>query len=97
MLASRSSLVPKVVKLEVSVKKRLERLGKIVHRSPHWLMKEAITRYLEQEEDTEQLKRETLARWKEAESGKVVSDRAVAKWLESWGTAGEEGRPSCGS
>lgn len=97
MPASRPSLVSKVVKLDVSVKKRLERLGKVVHRSPHWLMKEAITRYLVQEEDNEQLKRETLKRWTEAESGKVVSGRAVAKWLDTWGTTCEEDRPPCES
>ena len=88
--------IPKVVKLDPAIRDRLERLGEAKHRSPHWLMKEAITRYLEQEEYNEQLSRETLARWQEAESGKVISHHAVSKWLDTWGTDEENDRPPCG-
>ncbi len=89
--------ISKVVKLEPEIKERLDRLGEIKHRKPHWLMKEAIVRYLEQEEYNEQLKQETVARWQEAESGKVVSDQAVMQWLDTWGTDDESDRPLCGS
>lgn len=90
-------LVPKVVKLEPSIKERLERLGELKHRKAHWLMKEAIVRYLEQEEYQEQLKQETLARWQEAESGRTVNNVAVMNWLDTWGTQDESDRPPCGS
>lgn len=89
-------LIPKVVKLEPEIKDRLERLGEIKHRKTHWLMKEAITRYVAQEEYTEQLKQETLARWQEAENGKIVSNKAVMEWLDTWGTDKESNRPPCG-
>ena len=85
------------VKLEPEIKKRLQKLGEIKHRTAHWLMKEAITHYLDQEEHAEQLKKETLARWQEAEKGQVVSNDAVMKWLDTWGTENEEGRPPCGN
>ncbi len=88
--------IPKVVKLDPEIRDRLERLGEAKHRSTHWLMKEAINRYLEQEEYNEQLNRETLARWQEAEQGKVVSHQAVGKWLDTWGTDEESDRPPCG-
>ncbi|OGT55424.1 MAG: hypothetical protein A3F43_03795 [Gammaproteobacteria bacterium RIFCSPHIGHO2_12_FULL_42_10] len=88
--------IPKVVKLDSDIRDRLERLGEIKHRSPHWLMKAAITRYLEQEEYNEELNRETLARWQEAEQGKVVSHQAVSKWLDTWGMDEESDRPPCG-
>ena len=94
MPAARS--VPKVVKLDSEILDRLERLGEVKDRSTHWLMKEAITRYLEQEEYNEQLNRETLARWQEAEQGKVVSHQAMSKWLDTWGTSEESDRPPCG-
>lgn len=94
MPAARS--IPKVVKLDPEIRDRLERLSEIKHRSAHWLMKEAITRYLEQEEYNEQLNRETLARWQEAEQGKVVSHQAVSKWLDTWGTDEDSDRPPCG-
>ena len=47
---------PTGVKLEPAVKSRLEELGKLKQRSMHWLMKEAISQYLEHEEATEKLK-----------------------------------------
>jgi len=88
--------ISKVVKLDPDIRDRLDRLGEAKNRSPHWLMKEAITRYLEQEEFNEQLNKETLARWQEAEHGKVLSHQAVSEWLDTWGTGEESDRPPCG-
>jgi len=88
--------IPKVVKLDPDIRDRLERLGEIKDRSPHWLMKEAITRYLEQEEYHLQLNRETRVRWQEAEAGRVVSHQAISQWLDTWGTDHEGDRPECG-
>ena len=88
--------VPKTVKLDPDITDRLERLGNIKHRSAHWLMREAIKRYIEQEEYHEQLNQKTLARWQEAEQGKTVSHKAVTKWLDTWGTDDENDRPPCG-
>jgi predicted transcriptional regulator len=88
--------IPKVVKLDPDIRDRLEYLGKTKHRSTHWLMKEAITRYIVEEEYQEQLNQETLTRWHEAEQGKVVSHKAVSKWLDTWGTDNESDRPLCG-
>lgn len=89
--------IPKVVKLDSDIRDRLDRLGEIKHRSAHWLMKEAIKRYLEQEEYNEQLNQETIARWQEAEQGKVISHQAVVQWLDTWGTDDESDKPPCGS
>ena len=94
---SASQSISKVVKLDASVRDRLERLGELKDRSPHWLMKEAIIRYLEKEEYNEELNRQTLIRWQETEQGKVkmVSHQAVTQWLDTWGTD-EESDPPCG-
>lgn len=89
--------VTKAVKLDPDIKSRLDRLGKTKHRSPHWLMQEAISRYLDQEEHNEQLKQETLSRWQEAEQGRTISHQAVDQWLSTWGTDQETHRPPCGS
>jgi len=48
-------------------------------------------------EDNEKLKDETTLRWQEAESGKVVSNEAIIKWLDTWGRENEGDRPVCGS
>lgn len=94
MKASQS--IPKVVKLDSDIPGRLERLGKIKHRSPHSLMKEAIDCYVAKEEKLEQLNIETQKRWSEAEQGRVVSNEAMNKWLNSWGSDNESERPLCG-
>ena len=75
-----------------------EKLGKLKHRTTHWLMKEAIRLYLEQEEESEKLKHETLTRWEEeAEKNRTVSNDAVMTWLDTWGPENEKGRPKCGN
>lgn len=88
--------IPKVVKLDPEIKNRLERLGQTKHRSSHYLMKEAIVRYLDQEEYNEKINQETLARWNEAETGRTVSDDAVNQWLDTWGSDHENEKPTCG-
>jgi predicted transcriptional regulator len=88
-----SHTVISTVKLEPDLRERLQKLGRLKDRTAHWLMKEAIARYVAEEEGVEQLKQETISRWQEAESGKVVSNAAVMTWLETWGTDEEMGRP----
>jgi len=61
-------------------------------------MKEAIERYLDREESSEQIKRETLERWERYETtGDHISDKAIEAWLESWGTEHEGRRPQPGA
>ena len=81
------------VKLEADTKEKLQHLSKLKSRSPHWLMKKAIDDYVEKEERIEKLKEETLARWKEAECGKVIPHDEVVEWLGNWGTSCEKNRP----
>lgn len=38
---------------------------------------------LEPEEHNEQLKQETIIRWREAEKGKVIDNEAMMQWLDS--------------
>jgi len=86
---------PTGVKLDLKTKKRLQKLGKMKRRTPHWLMKEAISQYIEREEQAEQLKQETLAHWEEVAQGKTVKHADVLNWLKTWGNADEIGRPKC--
>src|SRR2546423_14612264 len=57
-------MTPLVVKLDRETRARLQKLGKARNRSSHWLMLEAIRRYLEVEERYEQEKAEDQARYK---------------------------------
>ena len=87
-------LSPTPVKLELALKKRLEKLSKTKERSVHWLMKKAIEHYVSHEEEAEKLKQETIKRWQEAEQGRVFSNDSVTAWLKTWGTDEEDDRPT---
>lgn len=89
-----SPLKPIGVKLEPALKDRLQRIGAVKHRSPHWMMKEAIREYIEREEAAERLRQETLQAWAAfQQDGKHVAHEAMTAWLNSWGTESETGRP----
>lgn len=61
------------VKLDGETRTRLKKLGDARQRSTHWLMKEAIARYLETEERYELERAEDLARWRRyAETGVAI-------------------------
>ncbi len=66
------------VKLDEVTRDRLRRLGEAKRRSPHWLMTEAIERYLETEERFERERAEDEARWKRyLETGEHVTSEEM--------------------
>lgn len=70
------------VKLEPEVRDRLQTLGKLKNRSPHYLMKEAITIYLEREERYERERQEDAERYERYQlTGEAVSDEVATAWL----------------
>ena len=95
MAKRKLDLKPMSIKLPTQLKTRLNKLGKLKQRTPHWLMKEAIENYLNEEEQTEKLKQETIGRWQEAEQEQFVENNRIISWLETWGKDKEQGRPEC--
>lgn len=71
------------VKLDRETRDRLQKLGKARNRSAHWLMREAIRRYLEVEERYEQEKAEDQARYQAyLETGHHISHEDMLTWLD---------------
>jgi predicted transcriptional regulator len=71
------------VKLDRETRDRLQKLGKARNRSSHWLMREAIRRYLEVEERYEQEKAEDQARYQAyLETGHHISHEDMLAWLD---------------
>ena len=71
------------VKLDRETRGRLQKLGKARNRSSHWLMREAIRRYLEVEERYEQEKAEDQARYQAyLETGHHISHEDMLAWLD---------------
>lgn len=84
------------VKLDAKTKERLRRLGKSRQRSSHWLMKEAIARYLDAEERYEREKAEDLARWQRfVETGAAIPHEEATVRLDA--LAEEAARKARGS
>ncbi|WP_293884355.1 CopG family ribbon-helix-helix protein [Sphingomonas sp.] len=84
------------LKIDDTLKGRVQRLAAIRDRSAHWIMREAIHQYVEREEARESFKNEALASWVEyQETGRHLTGPETATWLNSWGTSFETGQPEC--
>ena len=84
------------VKIDPLMKQRLQRLAKARHRTPHWVMREAIEQYVDREEKREALRQDVLHSLQEYEETglHVTGDEAIA-WLQTWGTEAEKDAPQC--
>jgi predicted transcriptional regulator len=70
------------IKLDAATRERLKALGEARQRSPHWLMKDAIERYLEHEEAFEREKREDMERWRAYQlTGVAIPHEETDAWL----------------
>ena len=72
------------MKLDEETRERLKRLGEARQRSSHWLMKEAVARYLDTEERFEREKAEDSARWQRfVETGAAIPQEEAAVRLRA--------------
>jgi len=84
------------VKLDVDTRARVEQLAASRQRTAHWVMREAITQYVEREEKREAFRQDTHKAWEEyQETGLHASAAEVENWLASWGTENEAPAPTC--
>jgi predicted transcriptional regulator len=82
------------VRLDKQLEERLNALAEKTNRSKSYLAKEALKRYIEQEEAKAYETQETLARWEHyQETGELVSNDSMMDWLDSWGTDQEKSCP----
>jgi predicted transcriptional regulator len=81
------------VKLDEKLKNRVQRLAGLRDRSAHWIMREAITQYVEREEQREAFKQDAKRAWDNyrADGLHVTADEADA-WLSKL-EAGEDVEP----
>jgi predicted transcriptional regulator len=84
------------VKLDDELKKRIQHLADVRHRSAHWIMREAIRDYVEREEARESFKQEALASWTAyQETGQHLTGQEARDWLNTLGTDKETEVPEC--
>jgi len=84
------------LKIDETLKTRVQHLANYRRRSAHWVMIEAIRQYVEREEAREQFKEEALASWVAyQETGLHLTGEEVSGWLQTWGTEDEKPIPAC--
>lgn len=62
---------------------KVDQLASRLERSRGWVVKQALTAWVEQEEERSRLTLEALA---DVEAGRVIDHQAVQAWAESLGT-----------
>jgi predicted transcriptional regulator len=84
------------IKLDPDMKDRVQRVAESMRRTPHWVMKEAVEKYITDAERREAWERDSLEALREMdETGLHVTGEEVMVWLESWGTDDEKPAPEC--
>ena len=67
----------------VDLAERVDELAERLDRSRNWIVKQALSAWLDQEEERSRLTREALA---DVDAGLVIDHQAVQAWAESLGT-----------
>lgn len=84
------------LKLDAELRDRLRRLAEARRRTPHWLMREAITQYVTREEARERLRADALAAWAEYRAtGQHATGDAVDAWLVRLEAGEDTDPPAC--
>lgn len=74
------------LKLDKIMVAKVQHLAEVKHRSMHWIMCEAIRKYVEKEEQKESFRQEAIESWNHyCETGKHLTLDEVKEWLDVWG------------
>lgn len=73
-----------------SLAEKVDELAARTERSRGWIIKQALSAYIQQEEERRRLTMEALA---DVDDGHVIDHKAVQTWAESLGTDNEEPLP----
>jgi len=87
---------PVAIKIDEDTKARVKRLAEARHRTSHWLMREAITQYVEREEKREAFRQDTLKAWEAYRTtGLHVSADEADAWLVQLEAGNDTEPPAC--
>jgi predicted transcriptional regulator len=87
---------PVAIKIDSEMKIRVRRLADARHRTPHWLMREAIAQYVEREEKREAFRQDAINAWNDYQAtGLHVSADEADAWLAKLEAGQELEPPEC--
>jgi predicted transcriptional regulator len=91
-----TAIRPVAIKIDEDTKARVKRLADARQRTSHWLMREAITQYVEREEKREAFRQDTLQAW---ETYRATGVHVTAEEADAWLAKLEQGEdvepPEC--
>ena len=87
---------PVAIKIDADIKARVKRLADARQRTSHWLMREAITQYVDREEKREAFRQDALKAWEAFRTTglHVGADEADA-WLDQLEQGNDIEPPEC--
>src|SRR5471030_973824 len=84
------------IKIDQATQDRVNRLADLRQRTPHSMMKDALSQYLDREEKRESFRNDAISAWNEYQAtGSHVDGSEVTAWLETWGEENEQATPKC--
>ncbi len=87
---------PVAIKIDEDTRARLKRLADARHRTSHWLMREAITQYVDREEKREAFRQDTLKAWEDyRSSGAHLTAEEADAWLAQLEQGNDIEPPAC--
>lgn len=91
-----AAIRPVAIKIDEDTKARVKRLAEARHRTPHWLMREAITQYVDREEKREAFRQDTLKAWEAYRAtGRHVTAEEADAWLAQLEQGNDIDAPAC--
>lgn len=87
---------PVAIKIDTDIKERVNRLAEARNRTPHWLMREAISQYVEREEKRESFRQDAIKAWDEYQTtGLHATLEEADAWLEGLEAGQDIEPPEC--
>ncbi len=87
---------PVAIKIDDDTRARLKRLADARQRTAHWLMREAITQYLEREEKLAAFRQDTLKAWDDYRTqGMHLTAAEADAWLAELEQGKDTALPEC--
>ncbi len=91
-----SKLQPTTIKIDQDTKERVKRLAEARHRTPHWLILDAVRQYVDREEKRETFRQDGIRAWNAyRETGLHVTQAEADAWLVKLEEGQDATPPEC--
>lgn len=92
-MTTTAAVSPVAIKIDRDTKERVKRLATARNRTPHWLMREAISQYVEREEKREAFRQDGIKAWNDYRAtGLHITAEEADAWLAKL-QAGQDAEP----